>query len=261
MTTEARLRHRFPWPDGTTADVIPERLTPVIFSNLSYHPRPVPQNYLSYTPHLQMLDARHFASPQAPDLLFVDVLSDIDMRLPTLSLGPSLPIIAQWYDVAGSDPDLGAVLRRRAAPRFVQEAVAASRTLTWGAWLPLPAIGTGQLVGATIDFPRGLIARATGLLAREPVIFIELRRIDGQIDRYRVVPGMMGTSVVLSPTVRNPQPSVTQPDRAIGMLVPGSRPNATIPVAAIRLVGDTLAPHAYADPIVKLRSWTIDSRH
>jgi hypothetical protein len=251
---ENRIRRNFALPAGTTADVIPQRLGPVILSNLTYHPRPVPQSYSAYTPLLQQLDAQHFASTDAPQILFMDVFSEIDERLPTLSAGPSLPVIARWYDAIGTDP-LGAVLRRRAVPRSVRQTATPARTIGFGEWIDLPSGSSTALTTAEITTPRGFVARVTGLLAREPILFIELRRADGRIDRYRFVPGMAEVGVVVSPMVRNPTWLSTIPDRAVGLVMPGSRPGTTIPITAIRLAGDPLAPHAYANPSVRFRMW------
>ncbi len=253
-TAENNIRRRFAIKDGTTADIIPQRLGPVILSNLAYHPRPIPQSYSAFTPLLQQLDARHFASTDAPQILFMDIYSEIDERLPTLSTGPSLPVIAQWYDVVGTDP-LGAVLRRRATARPVRRSSLPTHLVGLGQWLALPRSHDTTMTTVRIVLPRSVLAGMTGLLAREPIMFIELRRADQAIDRYRFVPGMAEAGVVLSPMVRNPTWRSTIPDRAIGLVAPGSRPNVTIPVTAIRLVGDPLAARAYADAAIRFDTW------
>jgi hypothetical protein len=190
-----RLRRVFPAAVTGSVDVIPYDLSEVIGSGLDYRPRPVPQSYSSYTPELQRRDAAHFAGPSAPDTLLLKLI-DIDNRLPTLAVGPSLPVIAARYDAVGMDP-LGIVLRRRAAPRPVRMRELGVAALPLNAWVDLPRM-PGVVMGR-FDIRPTLPAKLAGFLFRDPLLAIHLRGASGQVRTYRFVPGMAQAGVAISP--------------------------------------------------------------
>jgi hypothetical protein len=193
---EALIAARLPVPARGTMDVIPYDLAPVIVSG-TYRPRPVPQSYSSYTPRLQELDAAHFDdSARAPETLFLK-LGDIDERLPTLATGPSLPVIARWYDAVGASP-LGLILHRRAAPRNSRSEAAGQADFGLGDWVNVPPAGAG-LILARIEIGPNLVGRALGFFAREPMLWITLRYDDGAERTFRFIPGMGRAGFVLSP--------------------------------------------------------------
>lgn len=243
LAAERRAARPFPSTVQGSVDVIPHDIVPLIASGLSYRPRPVPQSYSAYTPALQRDDALFFADAhRAPDTLFFAIGNDLDERLPTLAPGPSLPVIAAAYDVAGRDP-LGLILRHRAQPRGAVTAAAGVAEIEANAWVALPAHRPDQMVLAAIDLDRTLVAKATGFAAREPLVFIELRFTDGSVKRYRFIPGMAAAGTVLSPMPRSA--SLADLDAAEGTLFPGTRPAAAGDVAAFRIVADGVARLAY----------------
>ncbi|HEY8573329.1 hypothetical protein [Phenylobacterium sp.] len=193
---EAALARDFPRSVTGTVDAVPWDLAPLIASGLEYRPRPVPQNYQSNTPKLQALDAAHFAGRTAPDTLILRI-EDVDGRLPSLALGPSLPVIGQRYDALDRDP-LGLVLRRRATPRPMQVERTRAQSLTLGAWHRIPA-APGRLIMARVSVERTLAGRAVGFLFREPVMRISLRTAAGREVTYRFVPAMAELGTAVSP--------------------------------------------------------------
>jgi hypothetical protein len=196
QTAEAAIRRSFPSSVTGTVDVIPGDVAPVIASGLHYRPRPVLESYSSYSPRLQKLDRAFFASPDAPDTLFLD-LADIDDRLPTLATGPSLPVIARRYDAVDLDA-LGVILRRRVEPRSMTQTDLGQAEIRLGDWVALPDYGHGMLF-ATFDWPRSLFGKALGFAFREPVLAITLKSASGQEYAYRFVPSMSEAGVVLAP--------------------------------------------------------------
>lgn len=193
---QARLVRSFPASVTGTVDAIPWDIAPLIASGLAYSPRPVPQSYSAYTPGLQKLDAAHFAGPKAPQTLILRV-EDIDRRLPTLALGPSLPVIGERYDAVGRDP-LGVVLRLRSAPRVKSVSSVPARAAPLGSWVPVPG-APGRLVMARIEVEGTLAGRLVGFLFREPVMAITLRTAAGREATYRFVPDMAELGAAVSP--------------------------------------------------------------
>jgi hypothetical protein len=190
------LKRPFPPSVSGTVDAIPWELSQLIVSGLEYRGRPVVQSYSAYTPGLQARDLAFFEGPKAPDTLFLRV-EDIDGRLPSLALGPSLPVIGARYDAAGSDP-LGLILKRRATPRAMSVRRGGVQTIPLDSWAPAPG-GSGRLVMARIELKRSLVGRLAGFLLREPVVTITLRTASGREAAFRFVPGMAEHGVGVSP--------------------------------------------------------------
>lgn len=221
----AGLKREFGAQVRGRVDAIPVDLAPLIASGLDYAPRPVIQSYSSYTPVLQSLDKAHFEGPGAPDTLLLNI-DDIDGRLPTLALGPSLPVIGRRYDAVGVDP-VGLVLRRRAEPRAVESRIGPALPLPLDRWTPAPG-RPGVLLMAHIKVGRTLAGRLAGFLLREPLMQIDLRTADGSVSSYRFVPDMATLGVAISPLPRS------WAQAALPLLDPSSsRPSQ--PVTAIRI--------------------------
>lgn len=193
---EAALARAFPPTVIGTVDAIPWDLAPLIASGLEYRPRPVPQSYSAYTPALQQLDAAHFAGPRAPCTLFLRV-EDTDGRLPTLALGPSLPVIGRHYDAIDRDA-LGLVLRRRTSPRAAAVQAWPQRPARLDSWIAAPA-APGRLLMARVKVDRTLAGRLMGLAYQDPVMTITLRTASGREVTYRFVPDMAQAGFAISP--------------------------------------------------------------
>ncbi len=226
--SEARLARRFPATVTGAVDVIPSDIAPLIASGLDYRPRPVLQSYSAYTPRLQQLDAAHFAGPRAPDTLFLRI-EDIDNRLPTLMLGPSLPVIGRRYDAVGRDA-LGLILRRRAAPRGMATHGWPGRDLPLETWTTAPG-QPGRLLMAHIEVRRTLAGRLVGFVFREPALSITLRTAGGRQVVHRFVPDMARLGVGVSPL------PAAWPESAAILLDPDFAAQGQ-PVTALRLSAD-----------------------
>jgi len=243
---EAEIAAHLPVPAQGTMDVIPFNVAPVIASAAEYRPRPLPQSYGGFTPRLQALDVAHFEnSATAPATLFFQ-LGDIDERLPTLATGPSLPVIARWYDAVGESP-LGLILRRRPAPRTVRAEPAGAADFALGDWVPVPQ--GGSLIVARVEIGPNLLGRALGFLAREPMIWITLRFAGGREQTFRYIPGMGRAGFVLSPMTMNAEVPVTASPaalRASAALIERSRaPDAVADVAAVRFSSAGLGARSF----------------
>jgi hypothetical protein len=191
----AGLARPFPATVAGTVDVIPHDLAEIIASGLAYDPRPVIQSYSAYTPALQRLDMAHFAGPSAPDTLLVK-LQGIDNRLPAFDLGPSLPILAARYDAVGTDP-LGLILRKRAAPRAVDERPLGEAAISVNRWIGVPR-DAGVVMGR-FDIAATLAGKIAGFVFRDPRLMIHLRSASGATRTYRFIPGMAQIGVAVSP--------------------------------------------------------------
>jgi hypothetical protein len=244
---DAALRRPFAPTVTGTVDAMPWEQAPLIGSGLNYRPHPVLQSYAAFTPRLQALDKAHFEGPKAPDSLFLK-LEDIDLRLPTLGVGPSLPVMGRRYDVVGVDP-LGLILKRRVVPRQMHSRmITAPAPLPFGKWTPAPQ-RPGRLLMAHIKVERTLGGKLIGFLFREPLMRIDLRTADGREDGYRFVPDMAQLGVAVSPV-----PAAWE-HGAIVLLDPAS-PHRSEPLAALRLATNGKA-WAFKTPTIAYEEITL----
>jgi len=245
-TAEQAIAARLPIPARGSMDVIPFDSAPVIASAADYRPRPNPQSYSAYTPRLQALDAAHFESSAAPETLFFQ-LGDIDERLPTLATGPSLPVIARWYDAVGGSP-LGLILHRRAVPRGARTEDAGAQDFALGDWIPVPA-GPGALISARVDIGPNLLGRLLGFVAREPMLWITLRYGQGGERTFRYIPGMGRAGFILSPMPISAEVPVTATATSLraaaGLIERSYAPDAVGDVTAIRFSSEGIGAKAY----------------
>lgn len=239
----AELRRPFPSTVSGRVDVIPFDLAEVIASGLNYSPRPVIQSYSAYAAKLQAMDMAHFAGPKAPDTLFVR-LNEIDERLPTGALGPSLPIIAGRYDAVGLDK-LGLVLRKRAAARPVARRSLGESRLPLNQWIDVPR-AQGVVMGR-FELPPSLLGKAVGFLYRDPRMAIHMRSASGVERVYRFVPGMAELGTAISPL-----PAIGSLG-ALALLDPAANPRPD-PVVALMIEA---RPWAYKPGAVRFEALDI----
>lgn len=227
-----------------TVDAIPYDIGHLITSGLDYRPRPSLQSYAAYTGKIQQRDAAHFANgDDAPDTLFLSV-EDIDGRIPTSGVGPSLPIIGQWYDAVDFS-SLGLVLHRREAPRPMLRRALGESPIAFDQWVELPA-GAEGLVSARFELPVTPLGRAATFLYRAPMLWMSVRTDDGLERDYRFIPGMAGEGIVLSPL-----PRAGGATSSLGLLDPRFSPLFANKVTAFKISGGVLARASYRTGVAR----------
>ena len=220
-----------------SVDVYPFEVARVIAAGLNYQPRPALQSYLSYSPFMQALDREHWRSPNAPvHVLFQ--LDDIDGRLPTLALGPSIVEVLSRYDAVG--PVGPAIhLQRRTTPRTVELQSTAAVDIALDEWITVPNI-PGTLLLASIRLEPTLLAQLTAFLDRPPFLLIEIRTA-GAVRRYRFIPAMATLGFAVSPDLGAlfVDPAGFRDDLR-------DRLRGSTPVEAFRISGSRSAHRAYS---------------
>jgi hypothetical protein len=94
---EEAVRTRLPLPSLTgPVDIIEPEQSSVLAHHLEYRPRPSFQDYGTYTPRLNELNRRFFASERAPEWVIFNI-SAIDGRYPALTEGASWPELLGRY--------------------------------------------------------------------------------------------------------------------------------------------------------------------
>jgi len=223
-----------------TIDVYPFDLAPVLAADLAYQPRPTMQAQVAYTPYLQRLDLEHWRGPNAPlHLLFQ--LGDIDGRLPTLALGPSIvEVLARYTPVGRVEPALH--LRRRQTPLPISERALTSTTAAMDQWVSVPN-SKGALTLARIRLPQTLAGRLLNLV-KPPFLMIDVKYSTGVVGEYRFVPSMAELGFAISPELESLLGTLVHPGRPEIDLLSGLERSATAKAFRIREVG-SLGQYAF----------------
>jgi len=221
-----------------TIDVYPSEIGGMIAAGLSYQPRPTMQSYLAYSPYLQQLDLDHWRGQNAPDHLLFELI-DIDGRLRTLALGPSIVEIFSRYDAVGAVGER-IHLRRRALPHAVKVESQTSRSLGLGEWIPVPN-EPGCLTLVSVHLKQTVLGSALSFFGAPPELTIETMLSSGEVRQYRFVASMSELGFAISPDL---VPLLRRAGLAESGLLMGLR--HALPVKAFRIGRGRLAARAFA---------------
>jgi hypothetical protein len=179
-----------------TVDVYPWNLSPVIAAGLTYQPRPTMQAQVAYSPHLQELDLEHWRGPNAPAHLLFE-LGDIDNRLPTMALGPSIVELLSRYEPVGRVGS-SLQLRRRQTTRPVVQGATSLAPIAIDQWIDVPNT-IGSLTLARIRLTPTIGGRLLAFIDKPPILEIEVRFSTGGKRLYRFIPSMAELGFAISP--------------------------------------------------------------
>ncbi|MDM8562761.1 hypothetical protein QUF54_05345, partial [Candidatus Marithioploca araucensis] len=175
----------------------------VLFLNeLNWHPRPVFQSYVAFTPSLIALNGDFYASEQAPEFVIFK-LQAIDGQFPLMNDNEALKILLRDYQPILSEK--GYFLLKR-VPRS-QGAVSAgetllSREIKIGEPIDIRALSNKSLL-LSLDIRKSWMGHLSSLLYKMPDIYLEIEATDGTKMSYRIIPGMTQSGFVINPLILN----------------------------------------------------------
>lgn len=209
----ARIQARNPLPDGLgSVDTVPSLQGALIAADLAgtliFTPRPVFQEYSTYTAPLIAANRDYMEGEDAPETVLL-APGSIDNRYPSLAEGPLWPMLRQRYEVGGvigpvrhlkGEIDV-LVLKRRA--QELGPAVVPARILTPGVGERVELPMLDGPVQATIDLPLSMAGRLLTLLHQMPTVDITVTLADGSQRRHRLIPSIAQAGFILSPYMAN----------------------------------------------------------
>ena len=203
----ARLPAEFVDPiraSGLGVDVLPWELSYIVANGLRWVPNPTLQLYATYTRRLDALAAQHFAGPEAPDLLLVQ-LDAIDGRNMLWDSPRTWRAILAGYEL---DPYRPApellVLRRRSQPlSWTLERRGEVRS-QGGQWIEVPASAASEeWTFAGIDLEPSWAGRAQRLLLGVPPVLLQAVDDRGRRRNLRILPETAGGGLLMAPASRD----------------------------------------------------------
>jgi hypothetical protein len=183
-------------PDGTV-DAYPYGSAPLITAGLRYSPRPIFESYMAWTPRLTELNAERLRGTNAPQWLWVGIDS-IDERYPLFDDAPSWLEMIRRYEIDPAWSGERLLLRKSASPRPLALAPIASTSGRFNEDVVLP---DAPLLWCAIDLHPTLLTRIEEIVARPPVIYVEIVTADGKRAGYRAPVSLLRAGFLVSPHV------------------------------------------------------------
>jgi hypothetical protein len=181
-----------------TVDVYSYDQAAVLAQGLDFHPRPVFQSYMAYTPRLAQANAEHLLGANAPEWILFRAAA-IDGRLPAFDDAPSWPLFLARYrfvDRAG----WFALLQRRADPLPWRLERLGSVQAQTGDLINVPSAADGP-IWARVDVHETRRDAAVAALLGGSVTYIGIGRLDNKARAYRLLPALAREGFLLSPVV------------------------------------------------------------
>ncbi|MDF1792903.1 MAG: hypothetical protein P1U88_13380 [Thalassobaculaceae bacterium] len=189
-------------------DTVPSLQAALVAADLAdgptYHPRPIFQEYSTYTAALIAANRAFFDSDEAPDTILLSPGS-IDNRYPSLAEGPLWPILLRRYADAGLagpmrhlDGEIDVlVLNRRDQDTVIALGAGQSMTIRPGERLTLPEDDVP--VVAMIDISQTVAGQVLTVLHQTPTITLTVTLADGSRHTHRLIPDIARAGFLLSP--------------------------------------------------------------
>jgi hypothetical protein len=188
-----------------TVDVFPWHYTYAAANGLRLSPRHIPQSYAAYHPWLDGLDARFFASEQAPDFVI--------WHLKPYEEGGQFMGLDDRYILQDAPKTMLALLDRYAVrvrhPRFLVLEKRAAHFVA-GQWTQMPyatflekGIEGNKLVYLKGKFKKTALGRLKSMLYKDDPIFLDVD-CGGVVRRIKIVPALAAQGIWLAPWLERP---------------------------------------------------------
>jgi hypothetical protein len=206
-----------------TTDIYPWDYSYIAANNLNWQPRPVIQSYASYTRELDMRNATHFESLNAPELIIWELrkithdihggtLESIDGRY-LLNDEPEalMAILCRYEHVAdqkGIFPAL--VLKKRIEPLKTEIKLLGQTKTTWNTWIDVPE-NKGDIMKASVEMSRSISGRLKSFFYKDEAAYVYYLLENGDIRMYRIVPKNAAYGLWINPLILNPESGMREP--------------------------------------------------
>ncbi len=198
---------------NATVDVYPWDYTIIPANGFNFQPRPILQSYAAYTSWLDLQDANHFKSDQAPTYLIWDLnkittgldigtMSSLDYRHLLNDEPQTMLTLLQHYELWYQDKNY-LVYKQRKYPLQTTSSIIRTNQTTWGEWVKSPSNMAG-LLRAKLSFDKALVQRMKSFFYKDEQFFIYLKFADHSIQKYRIVPKNAVDGLWINPFVIDP---------------------------------------------------------
>lgn len=185
LQLDASLRQRI---GDSTVDIYPWETLIAYPNGLNWKPRPIYQNYITYTPWLDQKNAAFFASASAPEFIIwhYHAYQDIDNRYPFSSDPLTLQAILNHYHLDVCQQPY-CLWRRSPTPRLRPVAAPSATTANWNTWVDVPHIAHADIIRANVQTRRTLAGKLNLALWKEGSITIDYQLDNDEIRSHTLL--------------------------------------------------------------------------
>jgi len=190
-----------------TADIYPWQAMISAANTFDWKPRPVFQNYITYTPKLDALNADFLASKDRPAFYVWhrEPFQDIDNRYPFSANPLTLESILRWYKPVMHNKDFH-LLESVATPQLSAPVTIQQETHAWNTWIPLPD-ARADIIKANLSNPKTVLGKIRTSLWKSDITFIDYKLDDGRVVSHRLVLDNASNGIWAAPYITDISPA------------------------------------------------------
>ncbi|MBK7214207.1 MAG: hypothetical protein IPH88_13100 [Bacteroidales bacterium] len=207
-----------------SVDVYPWDYSFIPANRLNWKPRPVLQSYACYTPWLDMENAKHFNSQNAPEFLIWELrkithdihngtFEGIDGRYLFNDQPEAVLSILANYKIAGRQGGTFPVLvfrKRDNSLNLARKSLGEVHTL-WNQWIDVPITAAG-LLRFKVALERNTLGSVKSFLYKDESCYIYYYLSNGQIRMFRIVPKNAAQGLWVNPLPMNGETAFEEPE-------------------------------------------------
>ena len=206
-----------------TADIYPWDYSYVAANNLKWQPRPVIQSYASYSHKLDALNARHFRSDKAPEIIIWELrkithdihggtLESIDGRYLLNDEPETLLALLCNYELVATQKGIfpALIFKKKSTSMIPEKSKMAQTKATWNQWIDVPQ-NNSSVIQASVAMTRSMSGKIKSFLYKDEAIYVYYLFENGDIRMYRIVPKNAAYGLWINPLIINPEYKRVEP--------------------------------------------------
>lgn len=184
-----------------TIDVVSCDQSMLLLNQLNWHPRPVFQSCMAYTPALAAANAKFYRGARAPEFVLIN-LTPIDRRYPGHEDAGVLLELVKSYQPVLVEKSWLLLERRRDLPiaDAAETTTAAERTITFGEEVAV-ASNDGEYQTLALDIRPSRFGKILTTLYRAAPVHLNVTTNYGAKRSYRLIPSMAAGPFLLNPLI------------------------------------------------------------
>jgi len=185
-----------------TVDLVSFEQGTLFLNQFNWHPRPIYQGYSAYTSRLLIANGDFYASEQAPRFVLFK-LQTIDGRFPLIDDIEVIKVLMRDYVIVLQEKGYLLLQREpRGQGRVTEGEIVLQQPVDIGQAIEISEFNQQPLL-LTLDFEKTMAGELFSFLYKSSLVYMELTTDTGVVLRYRIMPKMMETGVLINPLLIN----------------------------------------------------------
>jgi hypothetical protein len=184
-----------------TIDIFSWEQGMVFLNGFNWHPRPLFQSYLAYTPTLISINSQFYASEQAPEFVLFK-LQAIDGQFPWLNDSEALRILLRDYKPLFFEKEFLLLQHQAVDHEVAHSKPLITRTINFGERFVIKPFKDNDLV-LKLEIEKSRLGKLISLFYKLPMIYLEIETTEGAQLNYKLIPGMAQSGFLINPLILN----------------------------------------------------------